>query len=292
MKVLVVKKNTNLEWYGVVIKEQVGRGNLPQSDLDRLTKSHEEHYQTLALLREAMAQYKITAIEVSREDPWPTEKGFAAVFTVGGDGTLLAASRNIVDQTPMIGIKSSATSVGYLCAAEQRSIPSFVKACAEGTLQPRTVARACGEVKFVRDNRTVVTVPVLNDMLFCNTNPAATTRYRIHYGSASERQRSSGVWISTATGSTAAIYAAGGQVLNPEAKNFQYFVREIIRGENTPYQFTGGVFDPDQIHFEIENRNDIGLLALDGQHGQIVLSLGDRVRILRGPELRLVGRTK
>jgi len=59
----------------------------------------------------------------------------------------------------------------------------------------------------------VATDRVLNDCLFSNECPASTTRYVLRRGTRQEEHYSSGVWISTAAGSTAATQAAGGRIL-------------------------------------------------------------------------------
>lgn len=48
---------------------------------------------------------------------------------------------------------------------------------------------------------------------------------------------SSGMWISTATGSSAAIQAAGGTPMDPLAPNLQYMVREHLVDNNAEVDF-------------------------------------------------------
>ena len=52
-------------------------------------------------------------------------------------------------------------------------------------------------------------VPVLNDALLVTDCPAATAKYVIQNEGRAQKQFSSGVWISTAAGSTGAIHSAG-----------------------------------------------------------------------------------
>jgi NAD+ kinase len=103
-----------------------------------------------------------------------------------------------------------------------------------------------------------------------------------------EGQKSSGIWVSTATGSTAAINAAGGVTMPIDSRHLQYCVREIMRSGAPKYSLVGGVYDPDLLQLAIENRNENGMLALDGQHGVIELALGDWIHINRGPDLKIV----
>ena len=73
-----------------------------------------------------------------------------------------------------------------------------------------------------------------------------------------------------------------------ESRQFQYHVREAMRSGAPKYNLVSGIFDPDSTPFAIENRNENGMLALDGQHGVIELNLGDWVRIRRAGDLNIV----
>lgn len=97
-------------------------------------------------------------------------------------------------------------------------------------------------------------VPVLNDLLISNPSPAAVSRFRLGWlnelDSLSETQAtkqsygtttrfagigyhvehslnvwSSGMWVSTSTGSTAAMAAAGGQSMDIDSESLQYLIR-------------------------------------------------------------------
>lgn len=287
-EILVVRKTTNFEWYGSYIREQVERGRMPSEDISRLKLAHDEHYASLERLRNALTAASLPYDELSRESPWPTQRRYRYIFTVGGDGTLLTSSHHVDQDTVIIGVRSSTTSVGWLCGVQFAAIDEVVEQLKSGTLPIVNVARMQAEVERVATGQILRTQPVLNDLLFCNANPAATTRYRLQVGKELEGQKSSGIWVSTATGSTAAIHAAGGQTMQPLSRDFQYYVREVMRIGAPKYRLTGAVFDPDAAPLAIENRNEDGILALDGQHGVIELALGDRVRILRGPDLRIV----
>lgn len=286
--ILLVRKTTNFEWYGSYIQDQVAQGHMPASDLARLRLAHDEHYASLELLRTRLTAAGLSFTEISRETPWPTADRYNLVITVGGDGTLLSSSHNLADDTTIIGVRSSATSVGWLCACDISGIETLVGQIASGSLRVESAARIQTEITRVASGQKQKTLPVLNDLLFCNASPAATTRYRLHVGSQMEGQKSSGIWVATATGSTAAIHAAGGEIVPRHSRQFQYWVREVVRIGSPKYSLLGGLYDPDAINLSIENRNENGMLALDGQHGVIELGLGDWIRIFRGPDLQIV----
>ena len=134
---------------------------------------------------------------------------------------------------------------------------------------------------------SVVTVPALNDCLFANVNPAATTRYYLKYGDQGEFHKSSGIWLSTAIGSTAAIRAAGGTQLTRETRKLQFIVRELYEQEQASFELRHELFDPNQTSLTIECRSQQAMLAIDGPHGIQNLNFGDTVQVGWGPMLKL-----
>ena len=95
-------------------------------------------------------------------------------------------------------------------------------------------------------------VPALNDLLIANPIPAAVSRFRLgwlspldpntthHEGTMTRfagipydvahslNVWSSGMWISTSTGSSAAMAAAGGQAMALESHQLQYLIRYVL----------------------------------------------------------------
>ena len=293
MLALIVTKTTNYELHGAVIEAKVRQQRVAPEALLRLKTAHQEHYQTLARLRDLLAGAGIAFDEVSRDFPRPWSKPYDAILTVGGDGTVLAASHQMPAGGLLAGIRSSPSSVGYLCCGGEADLPRLVQALAAGQLRGLSVQRLLARVKRVDTGEEVATEPVLNDFLYTNTNPAATTRYLLSQGARAEAHRSSGIWIATATGSTAAIHAAGGV---PQARTdnlFQYRVRELYRVGHTASPLDGGLFDPDlegagAPALQVENRCQTAVLAFDGQHGMVELGYGDQVCFKRAAPIELV----
>lgn len=279
MKVVVVTKPTSLEQHGDVIRAQVERGNVNLADLNAIRTAHEEHYRTLERVRHALEREGIPYDQYGRNEIWALT--YDAIITVGGDGTLLSASHRIVESLPLIGVRSSAASVGFLCAGGEAEVDDLVRGLAKGTLRYVERARMRALVFDARRNEERFTVPILNDFLYTNSNPCATTRYQLTIGSKREAQKSSGIWISTATGSTAGIGAAGGELQVMNDHRFQYKVRELYRQPGATFTLTHGFFDPDSVRCKVENQSDHAVLALDGQRELIRMSFGDYFEIQR-----------
>lgn len=287
MAVLIVRKPTNLEQHGSVVSS---RQSVSVEQLELLKKAHLEHYQCLDLLRAELNYRGIVFTEVNREDAWP-DKAFDAVFTVGGDGTLLTASHLVEDgSVPFIGLRSSEESVGYLCAGGCLEIRKIISSLENQSLVFDERQRLRAIVTRASDGSQLKSSSVLNDLLYTNSNPAATTRYHIQFGQRIERQKSSGIWFATPTGSTAAISAAGGFKQKPEEKVFQFAVRELYQPEK--HAIAKSIFDPDkpEERLVIENHCSDAILAQDGDRGIISLSFGDAISFERATPLKIATR--
>jgi NAD+ kinase len=280
MRVLIVTKITNYELHGLSTEAKVARGVVSKDALERLKSAHSEHYHTLKLLKLRLDEAGIDYGQISREKQRSPSDPDATVITIGGDGTMLAASHQMPFGGRLIGMKSSHSSVGYLCCVGPGDEDKLVQALIKGTVKTQAIPRLKAAIRRTESGNQVMTDTILNDFLYANANPAATTRYRLNYGTESELHRSSGIWIATGVGSTAAIFAAGGEKRPHTESLAQYRVRELYRLSNPPSNCDGGLFNPENETFEIENRCQDAILALDGQHGVEVLHYGDRVSFL------------
>jgi NAD+ kinase len=286
VRLIVVTKTTNLELFGA----QLAAAGAEGESMARLREAHVEHHETL---RDLLARLRAAGLEhrvVNREEPdgWADGGAYDAVVTVGGDGTVLAANRVLPRGGLVLGVRSSAYSVGYLCCAGPDRLGDLVAALAARRVSPVRAARLDAEVTRA-DGRREVLGPALNEFLFASAHPAATARYVLTDGRQQEAQRSSGVWIATATGSTAAILAAGGQRAEPSDARGQYRVRELyaIEGPEAP-KLSGAFFDPTTSPLVLESRAAASILAQDGQHGTLELGYGDSVRFVAAAPLSLV----
>ena len=100
-------------------------------------------------------------------------------------------------------------------------------------------------------------------------------------GDKEEAHKSSGIWISTASGSTGAIMSAGGTSDTQPEKALQYFVREpYIRGENVPELLRGFSEDPIQIY----STSSLGAIFIDGPGERLDLDFGAKIVFRPGAE--------
>jgi NAD+ kinase len=119
---------------------------------------------------------------------------------------------------------------------------------------------------------------VLNDILACHENPAAMSRYFLTVGRVKEEQRSSGIWISTAAGSSGGIHSAGGKILPQEAQTFQYQPRELYKGRHLRYTLKGALLKPAQ-KITLTSLMREGVVFVDGSHVCLPFSFAAEIQV-------------
>jgi NAD+ kinase len=155
------------------------------------------------------------------------------------------------------------------------------------------MAGKVGEVRLARMqvtmNDRLLPYYALNDLLVAHANPAAMTSYTLNIGCVSEPQRSSGLWIATAAGSTAAIRAAGGCIMPLRSRKLQYLVREPYNGGRCRYLLRKGMVGPETLLVVI-SKTRRGRLFMDGPHLRFSLGLGDVLTVTTAATpLRVLG---
>jgi NAD+ kinase len=191
------------------------------------------------------------------------------LLSVGGDGTFLEVARYAI-QTPILGVNSDPQrSTAFFCAADRQTIQPRLEMLLAGTLHEVRLARLQASI-----NDTPLPSLALNDLLVAHVNPAAIASYTLQVGEYSEDQKSSGLWIATAAGSTAAIRAAGGRVLPLRSRKLQYLVREPYFGDRHSYRFLRGMIAPGP-PLRILSRMRRGRVFMDGPHLRFPFDLGD-----------------
>jgi NAD+ kinase len=253
------------------------------SSASRILPAHEEHMASVRNIRESLRARGLEVVERDRAPQRPV-RGFDLVVTVGGDGTLLEVSHAVGEGTMLLGVNSApAFSVGYLTGCRAPTFAPTLEALLSGELKPIDVQRL-----QVRVGKRVIPEPVLNDILFCADNPAVTTRYRLISPDGEEVHRSSGVWVSTPAGSTAALRSAGGPTLSLTAKQFAFAVREPYAPPGTGLQMTMGVLEPGE-RLVIECMTPAASIYLDGHHRRYSVPFGENTTFsLTAKPLKLV----
>jgi NAD+ kinase len=267
----------------------------------RLVSAHDDHEATVD---EALAALRALGVEPQVVHGSRAEFDPRAVFviTIGGDGTLLAASHKLGAGAFLLGVNSSPNnSVGFFCAAQKGSVRATLERAlgeiesaqdsdARGALAPdNDFGRVVLARMRVEVNGSVVHNRVLNEALFCHASPAATSRYILQVGALhgdvedEEEQKSSGLWIGPPAGSTAAQRSAGGVILPLEGRAIQYVVREPYTPLGKSLRMPKGVLRADQA-LMLRNKMGDARLFLDGHFNVVEVTIGDAVRMTLSDE--------
>jgi NAD+ kinase len=276
MRVLVVYKQSFLEAHrgeGTVLRR------LAPPERARLLRDDRENRVAMRDVMSALKRAGADAKAVFRGN-LAASPLFDLIVTVGGDGTFFMAAHR-AHGTPILGVNSvPRSSLGLFAAANRATFPAMLKKA------------LAGKLPAVRLNRYSVTINDrvrpefgVNDVLIAHPSPAYLSRFAFSIdGGPVEIQRSSGMWISTAAGSTAAIRAAGGRRMPLASRRLQYLVRE-------PYDWPARTRRP---RGYADRTVDIGILMreaclwIDGVRTRVELELGDRIRIETGAEPAVV----
>lgn len=246
--------------------------------------AHADHQRTLETVERVLERAGVQVMWVWRARAMFDATDAALVVAVGGDGTLLAASHS-VDSAPVLGVNSAPKhSVGFFCGARRQTFAERLEEALEGSARSVTLTRMKVSV-----NGSQRSARVLNEALYAHASPAATSRYFVQLGKLREEQRSSGIWIGPAAGSTAAQRSAGGRVLPLSSKRLQLVVREPYAPFGQRYQLLKRVFSSDQ-RLVLHSKMDEAMLWLDGPYREIPVRLGDEVEFtVSDKPLRVLG---
>lgn len=250
---------------------------------------------------------------------------------------------NVTQEDPRVVVRKQSDerrSHGALCMCTALDMEEQLAAVLHGGghLQSRTRIRC--KVKSTFSETSLV--PALNDLLLANPSPAAVSRFRMGWlnrvpetgGSSSATSAhpsetygtvtrfggkaydvsnsinvwSSGMWVCTATGSTAAMSAAGGKPMETDSDEIQYLIREHMierqlepmrqseDGKTAPVDFYSDkdmnnsmVGDSEKLHVRWNSQR--GRIFIDGSHLTHNLELGDEILIdNKAPPLKMFSR--
>lgn len=275
-KVLLLHKITTYEHYSLNKSGRSSKLFGKKRDIRRFKMTHDAHVGTLKSVENLLKKHNVPYKKAARGQKI-NYSPYSLVITVGGDGTFLEAARNAKSQL-LLGVNSdSVWSVGKLCAANQRNFEKIFLQVLSGHCRYVQVNRM--QLKI---NDRVVDAAILNDALICHRNPAAMSIYELKLGKFVEEQRSSGVWVSTAAGSSSAIYSAGGKLLPLNSKRLQYLPRELYVVRKRRYKLRGGVLrENDKI--VIASLMKEGVVYIDGSHVHFPLKFGDTAVFSKSP---------
>ncbi|MCQ2248600.1 MAG: NAD(+)/NADH kinase [Treponema sp.] len=210
----------------------------------------------------------------SREDFDIDFAGNEFVVTLGGDGTVLYASR----QCAPLGIPVFPVNLGefgFLAVVSKENWESELNSFLDGKtyISERTLV----DCEVLRGGKTVFKGTGMNDCVISSSPSAHLVNLRVAYNHAVLGPfKSNGLIVSTPTGSTAYSAAAGGPIVDPSmpalvltpVSSFSLSARPLVFGQKGELMITCldsrsgiGLEVDGQIYFELET-NDIIILGI------------------------------
>lgn len=284
--VAVVFKFSALESYS---PRQIRRHRELNPELGaRMQTAHDDHSRSLEKLKQLTGDMGIKADFHERDSLRQSLDGYRFVVSLGGDGTFINAS-HFAEKTLLLGVNSSPdSSVGHYCRFELKTKKGELALRRQLDAMLRETKYPVPERHLQRLQVSVqdrpAPFPVLNDVLFAEENPAATSRYTLRYRGQVHHQKSSGVWVSTPSGSSAAYSSAGGRAFRQ--RELRFIVRELY-SDDARNLTRGTVRSGEKLHIICSMMH--GMLYLDGSHHRLNVALGEHLAISLHPrELRAI----
>lgn len=198
---------------------------------------------------------------------------FDAIIVIGGDGTLLYASRLLKgEKKPILGINMGG--LGFLTEIAPEEAFSAIECFLNNNC--KVSERMMCDVKLIRKGKPIKIATVLNDAVVTKGNLARMIELETYVDdNFLSKYRSDGLIVSTPTGSTAYVLSAGGPIITPE-------VNCMILCPICPHTLTHRpivISSSSQITIIIKSDLDV-YLTLDGQEGH-PLSNNDKIIITK-----------
>ncbi len=271
--------------------------------------SHEKTRETLItylnkinMTFEIMTLDELNAQNISYYHPAIPKLGFHPkknlVIALGGDGTLLHASHYVGGNVRLLGINSSPqSSVGHTCFLKPDQIEAHLKSIIEDENRFIHIQRL--QICFQKSTHlphhnspcdpqysAFEALPLcLNDALICHEHPAATSRIHAKLYNRDKQVEtecykifSSGVWISTAMGQTAAISSYGFPKEPKDSDVVFVAIREPYFPKNSKSYPKKFQFHNEQKQLKVfSNMRGKGLICVDGPDSSTHFNEGDTV---------------
>ncbi|KAK6132584.1 hypothetical protein DH2020_033686 [Rehmannia glutinosa] len=251
------------------------------------------HKNSINFCRDILRKKAIKSKVVFRSDLSQPIRDVDLVITIGGDGTLLQASHFLDNSIPVLGVEEfsevfdATRSTGYLCAATVNNFEQMLEGILENRFEPSELARMA-----VSLNSKLISTSALNDVLLAHPCPSVVSRFSFRITQNGEplsnllHSRSSGLRVSTAAGSTAAMLSAGGSAMPILSKELQYMVREPILPDPNSHLMHGFVKSDETMDITWFCRE--GLLYIDGSHVVHSVQHGDTIELSsKAPTLKV-----
>jgi len=224
---------------------------------EKLTK---KHLSTVERVHKIIQDRKLSFSAVKLTDLKESDiNGSDLIITIGGDGTFTRAA-NFLKNEFIIGINSEPeTSEGALTSIKENELDLL-----EQVLDGKYCVKQRQRIK-VKLNNKILPLAV-NDVYIGASSQFHASRYLIKFKGKEEEHRSSGVIVSTGSGSRAWYRSAGGIPFSFSEKVLKFIVREPYFGDRVfkPKILHGEIKENEKIEFE-STRDYGGIVTIDNR---------------------------
>ncbi len=263
----MAKSNDSSQMKAVAIISKPGKPELA-GILPDLLKWFREHQYKVVVDPETAAH--AAGVEVlSREEM--ASRPLKFVVVLGGDGTLLAASRAVAKSgIPVLGVNLG--SLGFLTEVPLDELYLTLQAIEEGRSGMQT--RSMVHCEIIRKGVPVASYDALNDMVVGKGTIARLNHCDVYIDRVFvSRYQTDSLIVATPTGSTAYSLAAGGPIMMPTVNAFAVTPVAVHSLTHRPLV----VPDTSEIEIVVKTGEDEAYLSIDGQIG-MPMQDGDVIR--------------
>ncbi|MBS3096630.1 NAD(+)/NADH kinase [Candidatus Woesearchaeota archaeon] len=214
---------------------------------------------TLKIIRNVLKKYKISHKFANRDRLRKVQfKSRNFIIAVGGDGTFLRAAQ-FIDNQLLFGVNADAKNKeGFFMKADKNSFKKKIIKIIKGKAKIKKLSRL-----EARINGKKVESLALNEFFIGTRKSYHAAKYVIKIGGKRERQKSSGILVTTPTGSYAWAKSCCRRVLPLNSNEYQFVVREPYEGKIfRDYKLKYGILSPNQKIIIISEMLD-GVLVAD-----------------------------
>ncbi|MBS3133345.1 NAD(+)/NADH kinase [Candidatus Woesearchaeota archaeon] len=232
------------------------------------------NYKTLRLVERALAKNRIDFKCVNREMLTKNQiRNKDLIISVGGDGTFLRTA-HLVDKTPVFVVSSDVNyNEAFYGRATIKDFERKIKLILNGkskiTKLPRLEARI---------NKKKVPMLAVNEVFVGSRHPYHTSRYILKVKGKSELQKSSGVLVTTRTGSSGWAKSAAKKKLSIPKTGFGFVVREPYIGRLTKSKLLLGSLSAKET-LRITSLNHQGVVVVDSSEKEFGFVDGDKLEV-------------
>jgi len=207
------------------------------------------------------------------------------IISIGGDGTFLSASHFTTNQS-ILGVNlNHKNSEGALTTIKLHQLENKLKKIFTKKFKIKKYQREI--VKIFKKDKCIKTELALNETFFGNINPHHPSNYLIQYKNKKEAQSSSGILISTGTGSTAWYKASGGFPFSKTKSQLRFRIRELYKGRIHKPKIKKGKIKQNK-KLTIISKMNHGILSIDSirnytihKNNKIEISLGLALKVIQ-----------